>query len=189
MIRISESGIGRAIVMLDGIPDGVPRAAMAAINKTIAGYRTDAKKEVVKRYEVGARAVHKSIEISRANKSALSAFALSQGKPISLSKFKVKPKRVQRKGRNNKKIAVAVKKGGKMTTLNRAFIVQYKSEHLGVAERETRNRYPIKELYGPSIPKMLENEGVMRTLEGYAEDRLRKNLDHEVYRIMKGYGK
>lgn len=188
MIRIADSDIGRAIVMLDKIPNGVSKAARSAINKTITGVRTDTKQEVTKRYEVKSSAVHKSITINRAKGSTLEAFAISQGRPIPLVNFKVRPKKVQRKGPRNKKISVSVKKGS-ATTLNNAFVAQFKSGHMGVVERKTRKRYPVRELFGPSIPKMMENKFVMGVVEDKAQVRLKKSFNHEIDRIMKGYGK
>lgn len=188
MIKLDDSEIERAFAVLKRVPNGVPKAVRSSLNKTISGVRTDAKREATASYEVKSSAVHKSITIQKASGSALEAIALSRGRPIPLSSFKVKPKKVQRKGPKGRKISVSVKKGTS-TTLDNAFVAQFRSGNTAVVERKTKRRLPIRKLYGPSIPKMIENDKVMDTIKAKAKDRLSKNFAHEVDRIMKGFGK
>ena len=104
MITVDATELVRAINTLYKIPNGVDRAARSAVNKTARGVRTDVKNEVRDRYEIKAGDVLKSMSVQFASQGGLSAIIKSKGRPIALSKFKVKPKTVQRRGSKNRKI-------------------------------------------------------------------------------------
>lgn len=188
MITVDARELANAVTILHNIPNGIDRAARSAVNKTIKGVRTDARKEVTQRYVIKAGTVQRAMTIQMARQGALEAVVRAQGRPIALSKFKVSPKRVQRRGRKNRKIAVSVRKGSSKT-LNSAFAASFQSGHTGVVERVGAKRFPVKELYGPSIPQMMGNKEVSSSVNQHARERLRKNFAHGVNRILKGFGK
>ena len=58
----------------------------------------------------------------------------------------------------------------------------------GVFERETSKRFPVQELMGLSTAQMVENENIMQTLEEEAQTVVNERLEHEIERILNGYG-
>lgn len=187
MIDISAQAMEEAKKSLEQIPGGIDRATRAAVNKTIRGVRTDIVTEIRANYVVKSQDIRRTLTLSIASRSNARAVVKSMGKPIALSKFKVRPGKVQRRGSKNKPIRVQVKKDGG-GVLSNAFLAQFKSGHLGVVERKGKARFPVEEFYGPPIPKMLKNQEILNTIEDKAHDRLEKNFTHEIVRIWKGYG-
>ena len=43
----------------------------------------------------------------------------------------------------------------------------------------------IKRLVGPSAPQMLGEENILEYLQGYAQDKFKERLTHELGRLMK----
>lgn len=79
-------------------------------------------------------------------------------------------------------------KGGG-TPFEDAFIAQMRSGHnIGVFERETRKRFPIEEKMGLSAAQMVGNEKVIETLEEEAQQLVNQRLEHEINRLLSGYG-
>lgn len=187
MIEVSTTAINEARKTLENIPNGIERATTSAINKTARGVRTDVVTEIRQDYAIKAKDIRNTLTLTKASKRSLSAVVKSVGSPISLAKFNIRPGRIQRKGSNNKPIRVQVKKGGG-GPLRGAFLAQFSSGHMAVVERKGRARYPIRELYGPPVPKMLKNKGVLDKLNVKAKARMDKNFSHEIARIWKGYG-
>lgn len=188
MISFDKKEMERAQALLKRIPNGTVKAASAAINKTVNGVRTDITREITKEYYVKSGVVRKTMTLQRSKPSTLSAIIESQGARMPLKKFKVLPGKVQHKGRHNRKIRAAVKKGGGKT-LNNAFVAQMRTGHVGVYVRRTNKRLPLKELYGPAIPQMIRSGDTSKIIEEKARKRLSKNLDHEISRIRGGIGK
>ena len=78
------------------------------------------------------------------------------------------------------------------TTFSRAFVAQMKSGHIGIFER-TGGKTPtgdaeIRELMGSSVPQMLGNEEVLESLAEKTMAKMDERLEHEVNRILAGWG-
>jgi len=55
-----------------------------------------------------------------------------------------------------------------------------------VFKRAGRHRLPIEELYGPSVPTMVNEPGVVEHLHVTAIDEMEKRFEHELNRRMGG---
>ena len=61
--------------------------------------------------------------------------------------------------------------------------------HRGIYERVGAKRFPVRELYGPSTVQMMHaNERVMDKIEEKMAETYEKNIDHEILRILNGWG-
>lgn len=168
------------------IPEKAPKAIAAALNKTLPGIRTDAVREVTQAYWVKVGDARKTMTIRKASPSRLEATVRSDGEAIPLYKFRVKPKTITKK-RPAGGVHATVKRGDG-GRIKHSFIAPV-GERNRVMMRNGKARSPIKQLFGPAVPLMLKREDGLRRVEAKGAERFDKNLDHEIDRILKGFGK
>ena len=77
-------------------------------------------------------------------------------------------------------------KGGG-TQFEEAFIANMRNG-TGVFERETPQRFPVDELMGLSAAQMVGNEKIVQELQEEAQEVINERLEHEIDRILNGYG-
>ena len=63
-----------------------------------------------------------------------------------------------------------------------------KSGHVGVFERKTQKRFPVEEIMGLSAAQMIGNENIIAGLEAEAQEIVNERLEHEIDRLLNGYG-
>jgi hypothetical protein len=169
------------------IPGASEKALMRAINRAVAGGKTDAVKQICAEYAIKPSDVRKTVKVIMAKPGKLEAKILSTGSPLPLIKFRVNPKKPSR----SRKVVAGVKFSTKASLPN-AFIQKMSSGHVGVFERmagkggERVGRLPIKQLYAPSFPQMLGNDEVLKYIEMKAHYRLDKELHHQVKHLFGG---
>ncbi len=185
MIEITSETIERVETLLAGIPKGAERAFSNAINRGLSRVKTGAEKRVKEVYTVqsGALSAATNVRIQKASTGDLAGYVSFSGCKIPLFKFKVTPKAPGIR----KEVHAAVKKGGG-TAFEDAFVAQMKSGHIGVFERETKKRFPIEEKMGLSAAQMVGNENIIKPLEEEAQKLVNERLEHEIDRILSGYG-
>jgi len=179
---------------LASVEGGAERAAVAAINKTVAGIRTDATRLVTRRYTIAPNTARDTLTVAKATKGSLQGRVQSRGSAIPLHAFKVGPRHTSG-ARPSGGLRVSVQKGGG-GRLGSAFMVaglkvggKIGRASAGVAQRLGRTRYPIRALYGPSVPAMLSQQAQLDELQQQAGTRLDKAMAHEIERLVAGYGK
>lgn len=182
-IDVRCEGAALLIQALTDAPEKAKRAVSMSVNKIARSARTQMAREANKRYFVTVGNARKTISVRKAGGDGLKAELVSRGFPISLAHFKVSPKKVQHKGRKNRKIRARVKRNGGGATLDRAFIMAIGSG-IGVFERDGKARKPIHKLFGPSVPSMLKNEEIQQELEKTTAEKLNKELNRQLARIM-----
>ncbi|WP_432642515.1 phage tail protein [Acidaminococcus sp.] len=183
-IDVRCEGAALLIQALTDAPEKAKRAVSMSVNKVARSTRTQMAREASKRYFVTVGNARKTIQVAKlASIDNLKAEITSRGYPISLAHFKVSPKKVQHKGRKNKKIRARVKRNGGGATLDRAFIMAIGSG-VGVFERDGKARKPIHKLFGPSVPSMLKNEEIQQELEKTTTEKLNKELNRQLARIV-----
>lgn len=168
-----------------------PLVVSRAINRAVSNIRKNVGKEVSQRYFVSSGTVRETIRTVNANKGSLSGAVISRGSPIALSKFKVSPNRGvkhTKKGYSPSVYSAGVEKSGGLKPLSgdpKAFIADMKSGHTGVWNRVSGSRFPIKQLYGPSVPQMAKNEEIMVKVNKEAGETLEKRINAEVANILR----
>lgn len=174
-----------------------PLVLSRAINRAISNVKKNMGKETSALYFISSSDVTNTVRIVKSSKSSLKAAAISAGGGIALSKFKVKPFTYRKKlppSENRRKwkpprvYEAGVKKDGGMKPLDgnpKAFLVQMQSGHVGVMERKTGKSFPIKQLYGPSVPQIVKNEKIMTKINKEASETLQKRIDAEINNILR----
>ena len=105
------------------------------------------------------------------------------GTVIPLIKFRVSPSEPKRKT-----VSASVLKAEAGKRLAEAYVADLGVYGVGVFERMTRKRESSMQLFGPSIAHMAENTNVLEKMEIVAQEKLNERIDHEIMRILNGYG-
>ncbi len=187
MIDLTAEQIDLAKQMLGHIPGALPKALSNAINRAAEGARTDAVAKTREEYVITGGRVRETIQIDKASTANLSASVVSRGRPRALSYFKIKPGKVTKR-RPSEGVWAQVKRSGG-GAIAKAFVAKMASGHVGVFHRTGTSRFPIVQRYGPSVAQMLESKSVSQYVEAGATRRLSERLDHEINRLLRGYGK
>ncbi|GIO33121.1 hypothetical protein J2TS6_42620 [Paenibacillus albilobatus] len=178
----SLGGLREARANLRRLESTIPRAVNAAINRAGQMVKTEATRQVRETYTVKAKSVNEQIQIRRSSPSTLSLRLSSKGGNLPLIRFKTSPSKPPAK---QPRVLKAEVKKGVRKPIKGAFVTQV-GGHVGVLKRVGRARLPIKELYGPAVPVMLDNEEIRDKLEQVARRSLEDRLEHEMRRLTGG---
>ena len=186
VVDIAEDSLDKATRLLAGINGGVYKAVGSALTRAAAAGKTAAKQPVTKEYTISqseflarTRNINHFVRETGGGLSVVFGF---RGNVIPLMKFST---RVNSSGQ----VVTQVKRSGSAATLDRAFSAQM-GGHRGVYERIGPSRFPVKELYGPATPQMMySNEEVTDEIERKVADTYEKRIDHEILRLLNGWGR
>ena len=185
-VDIAEDSLDRVTKLLAGISGGVYKAVGSALTRAAAAGRTAAKQPVTREYSISqseflsqTRNINHFVRDTGGGLSVVFGF---RGNVIPLMKFNTRVN-------NNGQVVTQVKRSGAAATLDRAFTAQM-GGHRGVYERVGAKRFPVEELYGPATPQMMySNEEVMDEIEAKMAETYEKRIDHEILRILNGWGR
>lgn len=183
MITISEIQQETAQKALYHIKNGANKAISRALNRAADSGKAEAVKRITANYTVKSGSVRNKIEIKKSSEATLRAAVLSKGRPIPLSNFKTNPSNPPKK--RPKVLRAGVLKGG-LKPIKGAFLARSKSGKALVFQRIGKARYPLKALYGPSLPSMLGTEKVSQFVEDRAKEVFDNRLGHEINRLLGG---
>lgn len=183
-VKIDATDLVSAQKVLESFGDAARPMVAKALNRATRGIRTDASKMTRQEYNVKARQIRGSFSVRPATRSSLSAAAVSKGGAISLRHFNPLPSKPGRRPRDG----VSVKVTRTRKKIPGSFVARMPNGSLGVFQRKGRSRLPIKKLYGPSVPQMLDHDNVLPDLQDGATLRFNKNLDHEIDYFLKRKG-
>lgn len=183
-VSIDGKQLKQATIGLQFVQKNIPKAFSAAMNRVGQGVKTEASKKVRETYDIKAGDVKRygNIRVTKANVGRLQLLLTSRGPNIPLIRFKTRPSKPP--ARQPKVLTASVKKSGARKPIPGAFVAGMKSGHIGAFERAGRRRTPIRELYGPAVPIMLNEPGVSEHLQEEAARRMNARLDHEVNRVL-----
>jgi len=185
MIEIDfNDQIENANLILNGVKNGVPIATYRAMNRSLITARSETSKEIRKKYNIKSRDIKdkSNTRITKASRNTLQSSITYAGRVIPLKNFSVKAPNSK-----SDRLKVAVKKGSKKP-LNSAFIANLGKYGPGIFQRQTSQRKSSKQLYGPSVAHMVEEENVLDGIATKTKDMFEKRMDHEINVILKGYG-
>ncbi len=185
MIEISAEDIQRVERMLAGVPKGAERALSNAINRGLGHAKVKALQKVREVYAVKQGDLNSATttRVQKASTGSLAGYVSFSGVKIPLYKFNVSPK-VQGTGR---RVKAGLMKGS-WTIFEDAFVAQMQSGHIGIFEREDTERLPIEQFMGLSGAQMVGNEEVVEDLSKSAQEKINERLEHEIERLLNGYG-
>lgn len=155
----------------------IPKAASRALNRTVDQTKTQVVRDLVKvvgeESGLGSAGLRKAIATNRSTVSKLYAELIPSGRAIPLIKYKSR----------QVKAGVSHNAWGRRQVATSAFIARMPSGHKGVYRRTgqakrltTRGRYagtgikrePIKQLWGPSLPKEFIKANILQGMRTHA---------------------
>ncbi len=203
-IKIDESQLRDVQSMLTGIKNGYPKVLTRAVNKTLTGVRTDAKKEIAKDLNLTQKRIGEDFKIRKMSFSRLTGQIDSVGKPVGLASFTGTKQKA-------KGVSVKVKKTGKRSIIKHTFLANVRGkteagdkEHVfyrlytgprakfrpgfPYSMLPKKYRYPgapgasLERKTGPRVQDIYASDKVMKPVLSMADDRLAANLEHELNR-------
>ena len=141
--------------------------------------------------------MRKTFKIIKASPQRLQATIISSSPNIPISKFKLSTVRAPRQ----KGIPVALRqkisseiKPGQAKQWPHAFLVRLKSGHLGLwtrhkTDKSLSGREAIVERFSLAVPQMIGTQAILPQVLRRAEERLDKELDHQVWFLLEGGNK
>lgn len=182
MIEITSQQIDRVSKILQGIPGATQKALYNTVNRTLTTVRAKSATEIAKTYRISVGAAKGSgrMKVKPANGTSLTGSISFAGNVIPLIDFSVSY------GKSGLVNASVMRKSGG-AALKHAFVANLRYG-TRVFERTSAKRDSSTQLYGPSIAHMVENEDVLNNIELEAMETADKRLEHEITRILNGYG-
>ena len=180
MIGVDTRGLQEAVKTIKSTEDTVTKAYYSAVNRVAQRVKTESGRKVRQVYQVRSQDVNGKAILRRGSARNMNAELRWKGNNLPLIKFRTNPQRVPDKP--PRVLKAAVKRTG-MKPVKGAFVTKVGSGgHVGVFRRVGRSRLPIQELYGPAVPVMLNEPGVVEHLETVAQEEMQKRFDHELKR-------
>ena len=190
-VKVEATGINEIINTLGKYESELPGCISRAINRSLEMAKTEQIRKTMEIYYVKKNKLSSTINVFKSTKSSLKGEITSGGRPIGMDHFLLNPKTRPKSGR--KMVTGAIKRDG-IKNLPNAFIAYY-SGKLGAFERTNRfniiegkrkkyKRAIIKRLRGPSAPQMLGNLSILEYLQGYADEKFKMRLEHEINRVI-----
>lgn len=167
--------------------DQAPKVLKNAINDTARKSKKLLAAEAKSKYTVKNAGFTKALQMKNATAKTLAAKIESRGEPLQLSRYKVSPASPKSEARTTK---AKVYSESSMKPLEKdgikAFVTKFASGHVAVAQREGKERYPIKVLYSMAVPMMIGNEKkVMKKLRPEILKILDEQTDVQIKKLLK----
>jgi hypothetical protein len=154
------------------IPKGYETAVVRALNRAANSGRTAAVATIRQEYAIKDSTVRRNFTIVKAGNGNLEAMVVAKGKMLPLVQYKVTPK-TDTTGGARKQVRVAVKNTG-LKRLGKSFV--YKGR---VLQRLGTAGLPVKEVYGPAIPMLANNNAVVENVNKQMLEVFKTRLEHE----------
>lgn len=187
MIEITNEQIERVNLILSSVPGGAEKAFSSVMQRANSAVRTEVVKGITEVYAISKQNIRAETTIRTSTRKAdggIVGTVSFAGYKIPLYRFNVSPT-LPIQGAT---VKAAVLKESTPTPFEQAFIAQMKSGHTGAFERDGKSRLPISEFMGPSTAQMAANSVVIEQVEEKAQEVINKRIEHEITRILNGYG-
>lgn len=203
-VEVSEETTNRLHAILAGIENAEQKVLKPALARGLSAGKTAFSKQIRGTYHVSPSILSSYSKVGYKNVSASGNGIIGSieysGGVIPLYKFNVAPKKPTF---GKKAVKASVMRSGGQVVFDNAFTAQMKSGHIGIFERKgswrrntrptktggnTENNEKIKELFGPSVPRMAENAVVIQTVEDRVNEVINQRIDHEIERLLNGNG-
>jgi len=187
MIQITSEQIDRVNLILSGIPGGAQKAFSSVIRRANSTVKAETVRQITSTYAISAQNARSGGNIqARVQKSdgGVVGTVSFAGYKLPLYRFNVSPTLpIQRAT-----VKAAVMKGNAQTPFTHAFIARMKNGHTGMFERETGSSFPVTEFMAQSTAQMAGNDEVLEHVSEKAQETINKRIEHEITRILNGYG-
>lgn len=188
MIQITAEQIERVNLILSNVPKGAEKAISSVIKRATSTVRSEALKGITGVYAISRQNVRAETTITMSTKQVdggVVGTVSFAGYKIPLYRFDVSPTLPNQ----HKTVTARLMKDRARTPFEEAFIAKMKSGHTGVFQRDKPDRLPISELPGLATEQMVRNTVVLAQVEEKAQEAIDKRIEHEITRILNGYGK
>lgn len=188
MIR-AKSNLRQATKYMKRAEKVLPAAYYSAINRVAQRVKTEAGREVRKKYYAKSKDISQTVSIRRGSVKKMGAEIRWKGPNIPLIRFRANPNQPLKYGKRPPKVLKAgVRKPG-TKALKGGFIARVgRGGHVGVFKRVGRKRLPIEEVYGPAAPVMVNEPGILDSLVDVAKAEMDKRIEHEIKRRLEKGG-
>lgn len=185
MIEIANEQIERVNLILGNMKNAPNRAFFNIINRGLDTVRSKSGKAIRETYYIKQSdiAANQNMRVKRATSGDLVGSIEFAGMVIPLKQFKVSPSAPAQRT-----VSVSVLRAEGSKRLESAYVADLGKYGVGVFERLTRKRESSQQLYGPSTAHMMRNENVLDKVEQTAQETINKRVEHEISRILNGYG-
>lgn len=186
-IEVSQETTNRLHAILSGLGKADEKVLKPAMQRGLTAGRAAFSKQIKSTYYVSTSVFTKYSHIGYKKVEMRSDGLIGSieyaGTVIPLIKFNATP---QKATYGKSPVKAAVKNGESQVELQNAFTAQMPNGHIGIYERKNDSSYPIKQLYGPSVPRMAENAVVLKTVEDRVNEVINNRMEHEIDRILNG---
>lgn len=184
--EITGQSLDRAEKLLAGIPDGARRAVNSALSRAAQHGLTVGMRIVSGEYVIGQNELKsRTKQINRVVRDNAGGYEVTfgySGHVIPLLRFDTQ---IGSDGR----IYARVLRSNVRELISNAFVSRVKGQHTGVSVREGDARHPIHELFGPSaVAAFYAHEETVDKMEAEVQSTFGKRIDHEITRILNGWG-
>ncbi len=162
---------------LNTIGQSAREAAVRSLNESAKEVKARATSIISSAYNIKPAAISPKISITEARETNLEARIKASGAKIELIEFA--------SGQSSAGVTVLVKTshGRKLVepreAASKGFIVKPKAGKKGIFVRQTEKRFPIRRLFGPSIPQLFGAREIRETLSAFAEERIEEHITEE----------
>lgn len=187
MIEITSEQIEKVHLLLNNIPRGAEKALSNVVNRANTTIKSEVIKGITSVYSISQTNIRAETNIKMRTQNTgegIIGTVLFAGHKLPLYRFNVSPK----KPSQNSMVKASLMKSNSQTPFEHAFIAEMKSGHVGVFKRDTRKRLPVTEYMGLSTAQMAGNSIVLEKVEEAAQETINKRIEHEISRILNGYG-
>lgn len=172
-VRVDEASRAYVEKRLGDMQRKAPVVISRALNKTATSARVRLAARAQQAYTVKTGGFKKDMQIDRANAGKLEATIRSQGKPLSINRFKTTAPKSGAKA--------DITKSGLKALRGSRNIGAFRGPGSHIFQREGRSRLPIKKLFSNSVPVMIGSE---RRVYGLEKENingdLKKNIEAQI---------
>lgn len=186
-VRVDEVGgntLDRVNKILAGVPGGVWKATHSALKRAGDTAKTKAGQFAAAEYTINKgdfmRNTNMKTRITSEAGGVVSMTISYAGNVLPLLTFNTKFSR-------NGLLQTQVKRNGGAATLERAFAARVFGP-VAVFERVGAPRFPVEQKFGPSTGHMMQNEEVIEQMDETVRDTFEARIEHEITRILNGWG-
>lgn len=171
-----------------------PEVVRLAVNETAIKARQDLYEKADSTYKVKKTKFNKSLKITKASNSTLTAIISTKGRPLALAAFDYR--RHTKGGRAAMAHQLQTTRPVQLGEPgHRAFVARMPNangaDHLGIFVRvkgtkmEDKPKEQVKEFFGSGVPVMIGGERVYGSLQGQIEDQLKYALRRHAERVIR----
>lgn len=186
-ITNSEKVFQSIMTLMESFPKKTQSVVNSALKRATASGQALASKAVREEYDVSTKGFKENTKSSRTisadGDGGLTVNIKYAGYHIPLVQFK------SSKGKDGI-VRANVVKGNMETAFEHAFFAHFgsKTSKQGIYERNTKKRFPIHQLWGPSAAQMMwSNAGVRKSVDERIKTVFEERLEHEVLALMNGW--